>query len=332
MNYYHFIGLDLGKMSFDATILTNEAAQVSHSQFDNTPKGMVQLMKWVKSFKVDLHTTLFCAENMGTYASHLCLYCSKKELHLSLACPLTIKRSMGIARGKNDKIDSFRIAEFALSHYRKLKPYALPDRALSNLKGWIILREQTVKQKSALSKILDGFDYEKKITETPELISYTKRKIVKLEKEIKELEGEMSATIESNDAINKNYKLLTSVVGVGKIIASSLLCSTGNFTKFETHRKFACYCGTAPFEYTSGISIKGRTKVSSIGNKKLKALLTTSAISAVRYDHQLKAYYKRKTEQGKHKASVLNAVKCKIIARCFAVVSRETSYVNLTLS
>lgn len=332
MNYYHFIGLDLGKLSFDATILKKDGTQLSHSQFENTPKGMIKFMKWVRSFKVVLSRTLFCAENMGTYASHLCLYCSQKELHLSLACPLTIKRSMGITRGKNDKIDSFRIAEFALSHSRKLKPYSLPDKVLRNLKGWIILREQVVKQKSALDKILKGFEYEKKITETPKLISYTQKKISRLEKEIKELEVQMAAAIESNESINDNYKLLISVVGVGRIIASALLCSTGNFKKFETHRQFACYCGTAPFEYTSGISIKGKTKVSSIGNKKLKALLTTSAISAVRYDHQLSAYYKRKTDQGKHKASVLNAVKCKIIARCFAVIKRDAPYVNLTLS
>lgn len=329
MNYYHFIGLDLGKLSFDATILTKEEDSIAYSRFENTPQGMIELIKWAKSFQVDLRTILFCAENMGSYVSNLSLYCSENNLFLSLACPLTIKRSMGITRGKNDKIDSLRIAQFAQGHHRKLILYSLPDKVLCNLKGWMILREQTVKQKSALSKIVAGFEYEKKVTGTLHQIAYIKKQVSRLKKEIEEIESKMSATIESNELINKNYELLTSLVGVGKIVASSLLCSTGNFTKFQTHRKFACYCGVAPFEHSSGTSVRGKTQISQIGNKKHKALLSSSAHSAVIHDHQLKAYCKRKLEQGKHKASVINAVKCKLIARCFAVITRGTPYVNL---
>ena len=89
------------------------------------------------------------------------------------------------------------------------------------------------------------------------------------------------------------------------------------------------YCGVAPFEHTSGISIRGKTQTSSLANKEVKVYLTRAAITAISWDPQMKAYYKRKTGEGKHKASVINAVRAKIIARCFAVIKRKTPFVTL---
>ncbi|MEG0499644.1 MAG: IS110 family transposase, partial [Rikenellaceae bacterium] len=122
-----------------------------------------------------------------------------------------------------------------------------------------------------------------------------------------------------------------SVTGVGLIVASVLISTTGNFTKFTNYRQYACYCGVAPFEHSSGTSIHSKTKVSKMANIKIKTYVTRSAISARLFDEQTKNYYKRKINEGKHKESVKNAIKCKIIARCFAVVRRGTPYVNLQI-
>ncbi|NDV77715.1 hypothetical protein D0T57_01835 [Dysgonomonas sp. 511] len=77
------------------------------------------------------------------------------------------------------------------------------------------------------------------------------------------------------------------------------------------------------------ISIRGKTRTCSLANKQVKVYLTRAAITAMCHDPQMKAYYKRKVEQGKHKASVVNAIRAKIIARCFAVIRRQTPYVSL---
>ena len=97
----------------------------------------------------------------------------------------------------------------------------------------------------------------------------------------------------------------------------------------EDWRKLACYCGVAPFKHQSGSSIKGKTKVSHIANKKMKSLLNMAALSAKRNDIEIKEYYERKVEEGKNKMSVLNAIRCKIISRAFAVIERETPFVNI---
>ena len=143
--------------------------------------------------------------------------------------------------------------------------------------------------------------------------------------------AKMEAIIESDKRINNNFKLLTSITGVRLIVASVIISTTGNFTNFTDHRKYACYCGVAPFEYSSGTSIRGKTKVSKTASMRIKTYITRSAISARRFDEQTKKYFKRKMDEGKHIASVTNAIKCKIIAQCFAVIRRGTPYVDLQI-
>ena len=91
------------------------------------------------------------------------------------------------------------------------------------------------------------------------------------------------------------------------------------------------YKGMAPFEHSSGTSVRGGCHTSSMANRDIKVQLNRSALIAIRCDPQLKAYYERKVAEGKHKFSVLNAVRAKIAARCFAVVRRGTPYVALQI-
>ena len=141
----------------------------------------------------------------------------------------------------------------------------------------------------------------------------------------------MEQLIVASTSLCTNYLLLRSIKGIGIINAIVLLCVTDNFQRFDNPRKFACYCGVAPFEHTSGISIRGKTRTSSLANKEVKVYLTRAAITAICWDPQMKAYYKRKIAGGKHKASVINAVRAKIIARVFAVIRRQTPFVTLVV-
>ena len=108
-----------------------------------------------------------------------------------------------------------------------------------------------------------------------------------------------------------------------------MLVSTNNFTSFENGRKYACYAGIAPFEFTSGTSIRGKTRTSKFGNKTIKTLLNNGANSAIRYDKQIKKYYERKRGEGKEHKVVVNAVCCKLVNRIFAVIKRQSPYVEV---
>lgn len=61
----------------------------------------------------------------------------------------------------------------------------------------------------------------------------------------------------------------------------------------------------------------------------MKSLLNMAALSAKKSDTEIKAYYERKVAEGKNKMSVMNAIRCKIISRAFAVIERKTPFVNI---
>ncbi|MBK6409239.1 MAG: IS110 family transposase [Flavobacteriales bacterium] len=98
--------------------------------------------------------------------------------------------------------------------------------------------------------------------------------------------------------VKHQYDLTSSVPGVGPVLASNLLALTDAF-QGSTPRQLACHAGAAPFESTSGSSVRGRTRTSRKANAGLKSLLHMAALVAIRNDAELGTYYKRKVAEGK---------------------------------
>jgi transposase len=73
---------------------------------------------------------------------------------------------------------------------------------------------------------------------------------------------------QSDERLKHKIKLITSVPGVGILTAQYLLYYTNEFTRCSNHLQLASYVGIAPFEHSSGISVRGTTRVSHIANKK----------------------------------------------------------------
>ena len=153
--------------------------------------------------------------------------------------------------------------------------------------------------------------------------------IKELTQQIKSVEELIKKELQKEEEIAKTYQNIISIKGVGLIVAATMITATNNFKAFKTWRQFACYTGIAPFEHQSGISIKGKTRVSSLGHKQIKALLSRSAATALQYDPEMKAYFQRRLKMGKSKMSTLNVIRNKIVSRIFAVAKRNTPYVDL---
>lgn len=156
---------------------------------------------------------------------------------------------------------------------------------------------------------------------------------------IKSIEAKMEAVdkklleiVNQDKELKGIFDLIISVHGVGKQTALFILIYTNGFTRFNESRKFACYCGIAPFKHTSGTSIRGRTRVSYLANKKLKALLTMCAINTIKKENELKIYYDRRIKEGKSHMSTLNILRNKIVSRIFATVKRGTPYQKVLIA
>jgi len=147
------------------------------------------------------------------------------------------------------------------------------------------------------------------------------KSIIAIEKLIKEL-------IKSDDSLQKSYDLLLSVPGIGNITAIYLIVCTNNFTGNISGKQLASYAGVAPFGNSSGTSIKKPEKVHKMANKELKKILHMGAMSVIHCNPEMKQYYDRKTAEGKHALSVINAVKNKLVLRAVAVIKSQTSYVD----
>ncbi len=117
--------------------------------------------------------------------------------------------------------------------------------------------------------------------------------------------------------------------GIGPIVSCYFLITTQCFTKFENSRKYACYCGSAPFTHQSGTRINRKSRVNHFANKKMKTLLHLSGCVAIQRDPEIRAYYERRIALGKSKLSTINIVKNKLIGRVFAVIKNQKPYVVL---
>ncbi len=330
MDKQYFIGIDISKATFDAALCQTERPDhFTHQQFDNTAAGFGKLLSWLEKQGADASSSFVGMEHTGHYTLTLCCFLQESGMAYTLISPLHLKRSLGLIRGKSDRVDAARIAWFVCLHQRGLTPTQLPSRCLLKLKNLMAFRERLVKASTSLKNTLTDLRETSQLIDNTVIIRLSQKQQKLIEQQMAQVEKEMEATVKQDEQVLSHFHLVKSVVGVGLITAAAFLVYTQDFTAFENGRQFACYAGVAPFEYSSGSSIRGRTRISPLGNKKMKALLSNCAAAAVQHDPQLKAYYHKKRGEGKGRLVVLNAVKAKLINRVFATVSRGTPYVPM---
>ena len=326
MKFKEALGIDVSKKTIDVQL---HLAGI-HYKFDNKVKGYKTLLAWVKKQTgLSLDQLLICFEHTGLYSLPLAVFLSEQKIIFCMESALQIKRSLGLTRGKNDRIDAQRIAEYAYLRREQLKPFVLPSINVLKLQKLLSLRERMVKQRAGFMGSIKEYKAMLKQKEHKLMFSVHKKTIHFLSKQIDILEKEMIDLIQADELMKELYNLMVSVKGVGLILASNLLVVTNCFRGFTDSRKFACYAGIAPFEKQSGTSLKTKSRVSHYANKKIKSLLNLSASSAVQADPELKAYYQRRVEDGKSRIITWNIGRNKIVHRIFAVVKRGTPYVTL---
>lgn len=325
----YLIGVDISKLTLDVALLDqSNPKEFKFKKVSNDNKGLSQIIKWLQSLKVDVSECLFCCENTGIYTNPLSLFMSDHKLTYWIINAIEIKRSKGLVRGKSDKADARDIAHYALTHQHKYAPSTLPDKTIQKLKLLFSERSKVLKSLHLFSSTREneGFMHKEVLME----IKKSNQKIIlELEKILSALEERINELIEGSKELNEQYKLLQTVPGIGKKTALYLLITTQGFTTFDNWRKMACYAGVAPFEHTSGTSIKGRTKVSHLADKKMKSMLQMCALSSLSSDTELKEYFKKKKLEGKNGMLIMNNLRCKILARAFAVINRGTPYVKM---
>jgi transposase len=326
MQIDYFIGIDVSKNTLDISIVTNGKVKGHFEVANSVKKINTMIPSLMKEKNATIENTVFCLEHTGMYAMILLRWLHSKGAKVWLETPLRINLSAGLVRGKNDKIDSQRIALYAFKNQTNMKLWKAPKPTVEKLALLLAHRARLVKAKKQLSVALkeqQGF-YPKNVIQT--LQRFTDKPVKAIQSQIEAIEKEILVTLKEDPNVYRLYKILVSIDGIGLQTAAHVLVTTNEFLTITDPKKYACYSGVVPFDYSSGSSIKKRTRVSHKANKTVKTLLHLAALNAVKAQGDLKDYYYRKTEEGKNKMSVLNAVRNKLVLRMFACVKQNRTF------
>jgi transposase len=322
----YFVGIDVSKSTLDIAVV-KAGALIKEEQISNEKGSLKGFLKGLEqSFNLSFEEVVVCMEHTGIYNYRALEVLHHRKIKVCLEPAMQIKQSQGMTRGKDDKVDARRIAQYAYKNREQLVFWKPQREVFQKLQALLTVRERLIKAKKQLQVPLqESVDFVK--ASIVKSMKASSQPIIKaITKQLKELDSKIHAAVQLDQEIKKQYGYATSVPGVGPITALNVIIRTDGFERIKKAKQFACYAGVAPFKHQSGSSIRGRTRVSKLANMTIKTLLSLGAASAIQFNDEMKLYYQRKLADGKNKMSVINAVRNKLISRIFACVNEQRNY------
>lgn len=312
MNKYSKIyGADISKDVFDVF-----SFQEGHRQFSNDPKGFMALLKVLDK------KSLVVMEATGYYHYRLAQYLFRHGVGVSVVNPLSVKRfiQMKLAKVKTDKSDAKAICEYALVNEVPLYS-ALTDVQAECLQLFRLL-DSYLKKRTATKNKLHG---EETLGIPSKFVHQSlKRDLKHLDREVKALEERLLMLVKQDQ--QHQLTLLKGIPGLGTKTALFLIVITDGFEKFETAGQLCSYVGITPTIRQSGSSVRGKSRISKVGNQKLRNLLFLCAFSASKHNKACREIYERIVAKGKSKKLALIAVANKLLKQAFAIAKSGLPY------
>ena len=227
---------------------------------------------------------------------------------------------MKLAKVKTDKSDAK-----AICNYGMINEVPLYD-ALTEVQSeclqlfrWL---DSLIKKRTATKNKIHGED----VLGIPSKYVYRSLKRTKkfLDKEIKGIEEKLLTLVKQEQ--QAQLTLLTSIPGIGLKTALFLIVVTDGFEKFETASQLCSYVGITPTIRESGSSVRGRARISKVGNRKLRNLLFLCSFTAWKHNKGCRELYQRIVNKGKSKKLTLIAVSNKLLKQSFAIAKSGLVY------
>jgi transposase len=264
-----YFGIDISHLVFDVT-----DSDGNYYQFKNNLSGF---KKFVKLLNCNSHCVM---EATGYYHYQLAYHLLESVIKVSVENPLAVKRfiQMKLSKIKTDKSDSKLICEYANQVDLKL----WQGSSKVEMECLQITRSLSVyiKQSTMLKNKLHG----EAVLGNPSKVVVTslKRSLRQLQKEMKYLEDKLLILVKQahQDLLTR----LKTIPGIGPKTAIMLVVLTGGFDRFSSAGELCSYAGLTPVIRQSGSSVKGRPRISKIGNQKLRNLLFMCSFNAFKYN------------------------------------------------
>ena len=309
--YKETFGVDISKDVFDVHGSNN-----GHNQYKNDETGFKKYLKELPQ------GSLVVMEATGYYHYRLAQFLYKNGVTVSVVNPLSIKRfiQMKLAKVKTDKSEAKAICEYALTNEVPLYN-ALTDTQSECLQLFRLL-DTYLKQRTATKNKIHG----EAVLGIPSKFVYRSliRNKKQLNKEVAAIESKILSLVKEDQ--QEQLTLLTSIPGIGQKTALFLIVVTDGFSKFETASQLCSYVGITPTIRESGSSVRGRARISKVGNRKLRNLLFLCSFNACKHNKACKEVYERIVNKGKSKKLALIAVANKLLKQSFAIAKSGRPY------
>jgi transposase len=306
-----YFGIDISHLVFDVT-----DSDGNYYQFKNNGLGF---KKFVKLLPLESHCVM---EATGYYHYQLAYYLLENSIKVSVENPLAVKRfiQMKLSKIKTDKSDSKRICEYAQQVELKLWQ-GNSKHQIECLQMTRLLSVYT-KQSTMLKNKLHG----EAVLGNPSkvVVASLKRSLKQVKKELETLESKLLVLVKQvhQDVLTR----IKSIPGIGNKTAVMLVVLTDGFNRFTSASELCSYAGLTPVIRQSGSSVKGRPRISKIGNQKLRNLLFMCSFNACKYNKACRDLYERIVAKGKSKKLALIAVCNKLLKQAFAIAKSGLIY------
>lgn len=301
------VGIDVGKGVLDIAILELEA----HWQIANDEKSICALVKQLRRYRL----TRVVVEATGGYERLVAQACAAKGLPLIIVQPMKVRqfaRAEGLM-AKTDKIDAQLIARFG--KVLSLEPRPLPDEKVRKVRDLLARKRQLNEQRTRELN---------RLHKAQKLLQPSHRRSIKLiEKEIAWVEKHIVAIVATVEEWQENYKIITSVPGIGDGVAYTLLGELPELGQL-THKQISALTGLAPFNRDSG-TMRGRRRIRG-GRAPIRTMLYMAMLCGIQHNPVMKQFYNKLVAQGKHKKVALTACMRKMITILNAMVRDQKEW------
>jgi transposase len=305
------LGIDIAKLKFNVCLIRH-SGKLKHRVFTNTATGFAQLLDWLS--KHSLQRVHACLEATGTYGEALSLCLHEAGHTVSVVNPAAIKAFAGsrLSRTKTDRVDAELIARFCLA---QAPPAWTPlPQEVRKLQALVRRLESLVEMRVAEeNRLSSGITVDSVRASVEEHLAY-------LNEQIKRTEELIRNHINSHPTLKQQSELLDSIPGIAETTAAHLLAEMTDIKQYRSARQVAAYAGLVPRERQSGSSVRGRTRLSKIGNARLRRALYFPAITALRCSPFFQRWAEGLRERGKCKMSVIGAAMRKLVHLAYGVL------------
>jgi transposase len=315
-----FCGIDVSAATLAVAVIEQDQP-LQQREFANRASGHKALIGWLHKRKAQVRVSL---EATGIYSLDLALALNEAPgIEVAVLNPKMVNRfAQTLRRSKTDAADALVLAEYSsrmpFTAWQPPSLSALRLRAVGRHSAALVV--QHTREQNRLHAA-EGSQAAPRC-----VVQDLKRSLVSLERRIVKMRREALALVRSDAEVEQRFRLLTGIPGIAATSAVQILGELALLAPGMKVRQWVAHSGLDPVHQHSGTSVHKLSRISRAGNRHLRRALYMPALSAVRWDPHMKAFYELLQTRHKTKLQAVIAVARKLLHAIYGVLHSRTSY------